>query len=333
LTNSGSIAGGDGNYGSTFGGGGGVGVNLFAVGTVTNNGSIAGGNGYLGANDGSGVGGAGVVLAANSTLTNTNSITGGTGGNTGGYAAGANGGAGVDVSSGDTVMNSGHITGGGGGGGGGVGSGGAYAGGNGGAGVFVNGGSLTTSGTISGGTGGAGNGAPAGANGDAVQFGSIAGTLIVDPGAVFNGEVAANASVNDTLKLSGTQSGGASITLGTQFTNFSTLSFAFGAAWTVDAGTGAAPSSGLAINGFTTADTVDVTNLNPTQVAGEFNPTTDKLTTTSDGTLHFNGISGGYFLFSSDGTTGTDITLVKGSESPRRLPARSHSEAQLIRAR
>ena len=140
--------------------------------------------------------------------------------------------------------------------------------------MVLNGGTLITSGTISGGAGVRvrnlrPNGAAAG---DAVQFGTLASTLVVKPHAVFNGQVAANASVNDVLRLSGIQSGGTPITLGTQFTNFSTLAFAFGAAWTVDVGTGAAPSGGLAITGFTTSDTIDVTNLSPTQVASEFNP-------------------------------------------------------------
>jgi hypothetical protein len=182
----------------------------------------------------------------------------------------------------------------------------------------LNGGTLTTSGTISGGQGGQGGtgffAGANGANGDAVQFGTLASTLIVNPGATFNGQVAANASVNDVLRLRGTQSGGTPITLGTQFTGFSTLTFASGAHWTVDAGAGAAPSSGFTINGFTTSDTIDVTNLTPSQVAADFNSGTHVLTTASDGTLHFNSsFSGDYFLFSSDGGTGTDITVVKGS--------------------
>jgi hypothetical protein len=40
-----------------------------------------------------------------------------------------------------------------------------------------------------------------------VQFGSVASTLVVKPHAVFNGQVAANASVYDALKLSGVQPG------------------------------------------------------------------------------------------------------------------------------
>jgi hypothetical protein len=313
------------------GGAGGAGV-ILVSGTLTNGGVIIGGEGgyggqpavYAGA-----AGGAGVELLLSGTLlTNSGSITGGNGA-AGGHGSsaffnsepgnpGGAGGAGVDLSAG-SVTNTGGITGGNGGAGGSAydqsigGNGGA-----GGAGVLLNGGTLTTSGTISGGVGGlGGEGSPngsAGAAGDAVQFGSVASTLVVDSGAIFYGQVAANASVKDTLSLSGSQAGGTPITLGSQFTNFSTLTFASGAAWTVDAGTGAAPSGGLAISGFTTSDTLDVTNLTPSQVQADFTSGTHTLTTSSDGTLHWTGsFSGDAFLFSNDGSGGTDVTLVVGS--------------------
>jgi hypothetical protein len=309
---------------------------LLNGGTVITTVSISGGTGGSAADDTAGIisaagggGGAGVTELSG-TLTNLGSITGGTGG-TGGYAyahsggAGGSGGAGVTLSGG-TLTTSGTVSGGNGGtgGGGNLGLNGEYpatggAGGNGGAGAYLNGGTLTTSGTISGGAGGTGGtGAPdgaAGAAGDAVQFGSVASTLVVNHGAVFNGQVAANASVNDTLRLSGSQSGGTPITLGSQFTNFSTLVFAAGAAWTAAAGTAAAPSSGLAITGFTTGDTIDITNNSPTKVAGVFNPDTHVLNGTSfgDGTFNFAGaFSDEYFVFGSDGSGGTDVTLASG---------------------
>jgi hypothetical protein len=234
--------------------------------------------------------------------------------------AGGAGGAGVDLSSG-TVANHGSITGGNGGIGGDANSppysGGA--GGQGGAGVYLNGGTLVTSGTISGGAGASGGyGYPSGfsgAYGDAVQFGSVASTLEVEAGAVFNGPVVANASVADTLRLLGTQSGGTPITLGEQFSGFSSLSFASGAAWTVDVDAGAAPSAGLAINDFTTSDTVDVTNLTPAQAQADFNSSTHTLTSSTDGALHFASgpFSGESFLFSNDGSGGTDMSVVVGS--------------------
>ena len=115
-------------------------------------------------------------------------------------------------------------------------------GGSGGAGVFINGGTLIASATISGGQAGEDTaaGVPPGVLGDAVQFSApigvapVAGTLVVDPGAVFNGQVGADSRVNDTLELAGSTA--ATLTgLGTQFTNFTTLDFAAGSRWTVDA--------------------------------------------------------------------------------------------------
>jgi len=303
LTNHGAIQGGAGYYG---GGSGGVGVNFTKAGMLTNTGSITGGTGGGSYSASGGQGGASVSLFV-ATLTNTGSITGGTGGS--GVGGGA-GGVGVTLSSGATLTNSGSITG---GMGGGVDPGYTGTGGQGGAGMFLNGPTLTTSGSISGGSGGSGT--VNGAAGDAVQFGLVTSTLVVEPGAVFNGQVAANASVHDVLKLSGIQGVGSAITLGKQFTGFSVLDFASGAAWTADVSMGAASSTpGLTINGFTTSDTIDVAKLTPTQVAGDFNSSTHVLTTGSDGTLDFtNSFSGEYALFSSDGSGGTDITLVKGS--------------------
>jgi hypothetical protein len=324
--------GGIGYYGSGSGGAGGAGVNLSSS-TLTNDGNISGGAGGTAGNGeggdhvrsltgNGGNGGAGVNLSSG-TLTNQagGTITGGNGGYGGhGYDTtgfGGMGGAGVDLSSG-SLINVGSITGGAGGAGGSVDGYFGYNGGNGGgggAGVYLSGGTLESSGTISGGRGGAGGGSGQGSSGtdgaagDAVQFGAVASTLIVDPGAVFNGQVAANASVNDVLELAGTQSGGTEITLGAQFTGFSTLDFASGAAWKVDVGTGAAPTTGLTIDGFAIGDTMDITNLTPTQVAADFDATTNVLTSVGDGTLNFAGISGEQFLLSSDGGSGTDMVL------------------------
>jgi hypothetical protein len=325
--------GGAGYYGSGSGGAGGAGVNLSSS-TLTNDGNISGGAGgdagYCsggdhvggGATGSCGNGGAGVSLSSGTLINEAGgSITGGNGGNGGSDYSnaswGGNGGAGVNLSSG-TLINVGSITGGAGGAGAYAGSPFGYNGGNGGrggAGVYLSGGTLESSGIISGGRGGAGGGSLAGSSGadgaagDAVQFGAVASTLIVDPSAVFNGQVAANASVNDVLELAGTQSGGTEITLGTQFTSFSTLDFASGAAWKVDVGTGAAPTTGLNVDGFAIGDTMDITNLTPTQAAADFNSATDVLASGGDGTLNFAGISGEQFLLSSDGGSGTDMVL------------------------
>ena len=85
--------------------------------------------------------------------------------------------------------------------------------------MYLSGGTVITSGTITGGSGGA-----------AVQFGTNAAKLIIDPGAVFNGLVAANATVADVLELSGT-SPSFLTGVGMEFTNFNTIAVDAGADW------------------------------------------------------------------------------------------------------
>jgi hypothetical protein len=176
---------------------------------VSNDSTITGGVGGQGLVAGSG--GAGVSVSGG-TVSNDGTITGGTGGT---YAhTGGTGGAGVSVSGG-TVTNDGTIIGGAGGYG-------PYDSGHGGVGVYLNGGTLLNAGTIAG-AGGA----------DAVQFGSLAATLVIDPGAVFDGNVAANSAVDDVLVLGGTSAMAATSFsgLGTQFTGFSTVTVGSGANW------------------------------------------------------------------------------------------------------
>jgi hypothetical protein len=164
---------------------------------------------------------------------------------------GGTGGTGVSLNGG-TLTNTGGITG---GPGGGASSGGGpiaylYAG-AGGTGVYLNGGTLITSGTIAGGSGGGISGpsepgSHTGPAGDAVQFGTVAATLVVDPGAVFNGQVVANASAADVLQLAGTAAGTLS-GLGTQFTNFNTIDVNAGAKWTLSGANSLASASTVTI--------------------------------------------------------------------------------------
>lgn len=203
LVNTGSISAGSGQFGGGAGKGG-DGVTVRA-GTLTNTGTIAGGaGGYSNYYSGNGNGGVGVMLGTRSVLNNTGRIVGGSLGNTN------HGGVGM-VATGATVMNSGTITGGVGYGGGGVGA-------------YLNGGTLTNSGLIS---GGSINGTVA----NAITFGPTPATLVITTSARFLGTVAANNTVNDTLRLSGT--GGTLSGLGTAFTGFSAISAAAGASWTL----------------------------------------------------------------------------------------------------
>ena len=218
LSNSGTIVGGDPGGGFVYVGSG---VDLTSsTSSLHNTGMIKGGGGGGNFESGYGyTGGIGVNMALGGTLLNAGTILGGPGGN--GYGDGAEsgyGGTGLALGAGSAV-NHGDIVGG---------KGGRYGGG-GGAGVVLDGGTLTNFGTISG--GGYGTDSFIGTEGDAVQFGYLAATLIVHAGAAFDGLVAAAADAADTLRLAG--AAGTLTGLGTQFTGFSDITENLGATWTL----------------------------------------------------------------------------------------------------
>jgi len=216
LNNQAAIAGGNGYSGFYNGSSGGAGVALDAGGTVSNSGTIRGGNANGGFYD-AGDGGAGIVLTSGGMVSNTGLIVGGAGGSSG-YYAGV-GGIGVDIANGGNVVNSGTIQGGNGG------KGSYYY--PGAAGVYLNGGTLTNAGTISAGLSG-------GYLANSIQFGSLAATLVVDPGAVFIGNIVANSNVDDELLLGGSGAGTLH-KIGTHFIGFTTLAVQAGATWTLTA--------------------------------------------------------------------------------------------------
>ena len=258
-----------------------------------------------------------VSTIATNSLTNHGVIEGaaGSAGSTGGT-----GGNGAVIDAG-TVTNSGSISGGAGGAG-------TSKGGHGGSGVVLNGGTLITSGTIA--RGASGSGPTTSAAGDAVLFGTSASTLVVDPGALFNGQVVAN-NVHDVLELAGIQSGGTPITLGTQFSTFSMLDFASGAAWTADATLADLIAHPLSIDGFTTADTLDLASLSGAKLS--FNTTSDVLTLTKGATtvhLQFDSaFTGDHFVLTANGTA-ANLTLVPGASAP--LAALAHDPSNFVGA-
>jgi hypothetical protein len=310
LTNdgTGTITGGSGGSGRGYGGDGGAGV-LLTYGTLTNEGSITGGSGG-GSSGSGGKGGAGVSLAGG-TLTNdgTGTITGGSGGG-GGFNGGA-GGAGVSLTNG-TLTNDGTIT-------GGSGSYGGANGGAGGAGVYVDGGTVTNAGTIAGGAGGTG-GAGSGAAGDAVQFGANAATLMIDPTAVFVGNVVGNGQNDKLVLASATVGDSGTITgLGTQFTGFSTLDVASGATWTEanasESFTGTVTVEGNFTNLGTLSGTDGVTNPSGSGGVGGVGVSLTNGTLTNDGTGTITGGSGGGGggTFSGGGDGGAGVYLDGGT--------------------
>jgi hypothetical protein len=263
FSNSGSVKGGAGGagydrkaeYAGTNGGGAYIGRS-----TLTNSGTITGGNGAIGAVAENSVlsnagriaggysGGQGMALGGASNAVNTGTIIGGVGAVQ--LYNGGGGGLGVYMFGGSTLTNS-KLLAGGAGGYGDYYNGRLGYGGNGGTGVLINNAVLINAGTISGGTGG--GGAYIGTLGDAVAF-TGAGTLVVEKGAVFIGNVVADASSNDVLELAGTSST-ALTGIGTQFTNFSDISFATGAAWTIEGNT-LGLANGPEISGFAVGDTI-----------------------------------------------------------------------------
>ena len=223
--------------------GGGDGVDLAANAQLINNAHITGGTEERGAN--AYTTGIGVSLAAGATVTNsaTGTILGGAGTDGTLRAANGTGSAGGYVGSNAVLVNLAD---------------GAYhigdlranfdlafdlgiLGGNavvGGAGVVLNGGTLVNGGLIVGGYNGyQATQANSINRADAVQFGNQAGTLVVESGFDFIGNVVAVSGVADVLEVSGTSTAALS-GIGTQFQNFEDITFASGAAWTIAGNSG-----------------------------------------------------------------------------------------------
>jgi hypothetical protein len=219
IINNGLIFGGNADQIFYISGIGGIGVDLTLGGSLVNNGIIAGGTGGASENGLYGLGGVGVILAHGGEITNSGTILGGSGGSA--YYAnehGGNGAAGVDLASGGTLVNFGVIIGGGGGS-----NAGHRHGGSSGPGVEANGGTIIDYGTISGIS-------AFGTYGSAIAFGTNAGTLVLEPGAVFHGAVSGGPM--DMLDLGGSTAGTLS-GIGTTVTGFGTISEASGAIWTL----------------------------------------------------------------------------------------------------
>ncbi len=209
----------------------------------------------------------------------------------------------------------------------------------GGAGVYLkNGGVFTNSGKVIGGAGG--NTQHYGGQGDAVLFGgTIGGTLISAPGAVFNGTVSGSYLPGSVLELSGS-SAVAFAGVGTQIIGFNTISFATGAVRTVEGSSygfqaeaidGFAPRDSIVVDGFTATvtdttfeggyiflnDTTDTLN---SFFAFERNLTKDIIITASGGKTTFTappgtvvstlGSDAGQFILS--GGTATKTTVKTG---------------------
>jgi hypothetical protein len=335
----------------------GDGASLSSGASMSNEGFIeGGGKPYAG---GAAVG-AGVALAANTTLTNDGTIAGHF--SDGAYlAAGAtlinHGGItaaygnGVQLATGAELFNTGTIAGGGDSSDGAILNGGVlvnsgtiarglYA-----PGVMLNGGTLITSGTIVGVLpfsfyepphSGPGGSYPGGTYNDpgfaAVQFGSAAATLIVDPGAVFVGAVQANSTISDTLELGVGSGGGTLGGLGGTITGFGAIAFDAGASWMVQ-GNAAGLASGQTITGFAGGDTIDLQNIS-FGLAPTISTATDSVTITGDGTSATFGIVGAgaesFAVVPDAASTGSDLSVQCFREGTRIRTARGEVAVEAL---
>jgi hypothetical protein len=348
INNSGTIMGGAGGYSLDYDSeayAGGAGIEL-SEGKLTNTGDILGGTGGgigqgsprgLSYPDMGGMGGQGAVVF-NSNFSNAGSIVGGLGGY--GVSYTGNGGGGVSIDG--SASNSGFIS-----GGDGRAAQGADAAGAGGYGLSVFGGTFQNTGVITGGTGGSdaaegfgqgGNGGIGaqvfdgstlitagtieggaagpydhpGIAGDAVVlFGNAANTLIIKSTAKFIGTVVSDPGAVNVLEVAGK---GTHVLagIGTSFTGFTDISFATGAAWTIQ-GNAAGLTSGEEIHGFTAGDTIDLSflryNANATvkvATAGTVSITQGAMVTKIDIAGSTKGETD--FHLGKDPTGGTDLT-------------------------
>jgi autotransporter passenger strand-loop-strand repeat protein len=273
VTNHGMIEGGGAAYG-------GIGVQEYANTKIVNTGTIEGGTGNFSETSGNSVGGGiGLALETISSSAGNSGLIAGGAGETRFYGKntyGANGGYGVYLHGG-TLTNTGTITGGAGGNG-------YQQAGFGGVGAFLNGGTLITSGTIGGGEAGFYGRTPSGLKSDAVDFGTLAATLVVNPGAVFSGVVLANKAAADVLKLGGSTSK-ALAGVGTEFQQFKHISFATGAVRTLEGnitglanGTtiaGFAPHDTIILDGFTALAAADIADKSINLTSGSVTETLD----------------------------------------------------------
>jgi hypothetical protein len=143
-----------------------------------------------------------------------------------------------------------------------------------------------------------------------------ANRLIIEAGAVFGGVVKANATAANTIDLA--PGAGTLVGLGSEYIGFQTVTIDSGATWDV---TGAvAGFAGVTVEGFTSHDKIDLTDLAfDAGNQADLNPSTDVLTISDSaghvlGTIQFDdSVTGDFFHLLSDGNNGT---FVEDDETP-----------------
>ena len=140
--------------------------------------------------------------------------------------------------------------------------------------------------------------------------------FIDEPGGTVSGYINAQIGGTDVIELASGASAGTLTGFGSRVTNFDTLAFDPGAQWTVTGIEGSTLAEGfnsLAIQGFTTGDTIDFNSLAATSATFASNVLT-LTSAASHATLQIQGaFSTSSFHIASDGSGGTDITFVTSS--------------------
>jgi hypothetical protein len=291
------------NAGFILGGAGGVG-GLYAPTLMSN-------TYFIGVGGPGAAGGMALYSAAALILTNSGTIAGGAGGAGAADGRPGNGGTGaaaITGGAGSTVINTGLIQGGGGGAAGGPNGIWSVQAGTSGNGIDLVTGLVINAGTIAG--------------MDAVSFSGL-GTVEVDPGAVFQGNVVA--AQGSMLELGGAVQ--ATLDMGGSFAGFSTINFATNAAWTLT-GTAAELLAGETITGFRQGDALVLLG---TSIISAFYVSGSGLVLNGTSSLEIGGLSGGYTLQYHGGNT-TLIPNLTLSISPGQTVAGSQGQAGSERA-
>ncbi len=177
--------------------------------------------------------------------------------------------------------------------------------------VLDSGGTVTNAGAIIGVSGG-----------DAVSFDTSSAPvrLIVDPGAVFSGDVTANAAnSSNTIELAkGSGAVGTLDGFGSTITNFNTLVFDTGAEWTISSNQ--AGLNNAALTGFVRGDTIDLSNVPTGDVTINYVANNGTVTIAGGGSFT---IAGTFpdLIAQSDGAGGTSIVVAPTVTSDTASPA------------
>jgi hypothetical protein len=150
--------------------------------------------------------------------------------------------------------------------------------------------------------------------GDAILFPSSNDRLVVDPGAVFTGEVDGGGG---TLELAAGTEAGQLLGLGTSFVDFGTMIFDPGAAWTVEIPQGVVFTG--AFSGFAAGDVIDLSGVVATSASYAGGVLTLDNGNTAVASFDLAGtFDPGQLAVGSDGNGGTDLSLA----APRRTRPR-----------